>query len=174
MKPFMDWLFETPLSHFVTDYGWVWPISESLHFMGLVLLFGTVSLFDLRVLGLGKGIAPSVIHRLVPLGMLGFCMSIATGVMFISGAPDQYFYNSAFHWKVVFLTLMGLNAAFFYARPFRLVKRLGPLDDAPRSAKICAALSLLFLVGVMLCGRMLTFFRPLPVILEPVADALKQ
>lgn len=163
MKEFIDWLFNTPLSHFVTDYRWVWPISESLHVMGLVFLVGTVSIFDLRVLGLGKGIAPSVIHRLVPLGVLGFCVSITTGIMFISGAPDQYFYNSAFHWKVVFLTAMGLNVAFFYSRPFRVVKSLGPRDDAPRTAKVCAALSLLFLVGVMLCGRMLTFFRPPPI-----------
>ena len=32
--------------------------------------------------------------------------------MFISGAPDQYFYNDAFKLKVVFLGLMGANAAY--------------------------------------------------------------
>jgi hypothetical protein len=121
---------------------------------------GSVSLFDLRILGLGRGIPSTAIHRLVPLALVGFAVSFLTGLLFISGTPDQYFYNSAFHLKLVFLTLMGLNVAFFYAVPFRRVRWLGPFDDAPKSAKISATISLLVMVGIMLCGRMLTFFRP--------------
>lgn len=160
MQAWIEWLTATRVSHFVLDHGWVWPISEALHFMGLVLLVGTVSLFDLRVLGLGKGIPPAAIHRLVPLGLVGFAVSIGTGMLFISGTPDQYFYNSAFHLKVVFLALMGLNVAFFYSRPYRVVRALGAFEEAPPVAKASAALSLLIMTGVMCCGRMLTFFRP--------------
>jgi hypothetical protein len=160
MQALIEWIVATELSGFVVGYGWVWPVSEALHFMGLVLLVGTVSVFDLRVLGVGKGIPPRAIHRLVPFGLLGFVISIGTGVLFISGTPDQYFYNSAFHLKAVFLLLMGLNVTFFYSIPFRAVASLGPSDDAPRIAKLSAALSLLIMVGVMCCGRMLTFFRP--------------
>jgi len=160
VQALIEWIVATDLSRFVLYNGWVWPISEALHFMGLVLLVGTVSTFDLRVLGVGKGIAPSAIHRLVPFGLAGFGISICTGVLFIAGTPDQYFYNSAFHLKVVFLLAMGINVAFFYSAPFRVVKSLGPGDDAPRITKLSAALSLLIMVGVMCCGRMLTFFRP--------------
>ena len=53
-----------------------------------------------------------------------------------------------------------VDNVFFYSAPFRVVKSLGPGDDAPRIAKLSAALSLLIMVGVMCCGRMLTFFRP--------------
>lgn len=162
MQNVIEWLVATPLSAFVLDTAWAWPVAESLHFMGLVLLAGTVGAFDLRVLGLGKGIAPAAIHRLLPFGLLGFAISIATGTLFIFGTPDQYFYNTAFHFKLVFLTLMGLNVAFFYASPFRAVRRLGPHDDAPRAAKLSAALSLAVMVGVMCCGRLLTFYRPPP------------
>lgn len=163
MPEFIDWIVATRLSQFVTYYGWVWPIGEALHFMGLVLLVGTVSVFDLRVLGLGKGISPGAIHRLIPFGLAGFGVSIATGILFISGTPDQYFYNSAFHLKLVFLALMGLNVTFFYFKPFRALRSLGPFDDAPRIAKVSAALSLLIMVGVMCAGRMLTFFRPVAI-----------
>jgi hypothetical protein len=157
---FIDWIVSTRLSWFVTQYGWVWPISETLHFCGLTLLAGTVGLFDLRVLGLAKGIAPSTLHATLPWGLAGFGVSVVTGVMFISGAPDQYFYNDAFKFKVVFLILMGLNAAFFYWREFDRVRALGPYDDAPRSTKLVAAASLVILISVMCFGRMLTFFRP--------------
>ena len=162
MDAFIDWIVSTRLSWFVLEYRWVWPISESVHFCGLTLLAGTVGLLDLRLLGLVRGIAPGTLHATLPWGLAGFGASVITGVMFISGMPDQYFYNDAFKLKVVFLALMGANAAFFYWREFAGVRALGPHDDAPRSTKVVAAASLFFLIAVMLCGRMITFFRPPP------------
>jgi hypothetical protein len=160
MDAFMDWIVSTRLSWFVTEYRWVWPMAESVHFCALTVLAGTVGLFDLRVLGLAKGIAPATLHATLRWGVIGFAASVITGVMFISATPGQYFYNDAFKLKAVLLVLMGANAALFYWREFAGVRALGPYDDAPRSAKIVAGASLVFLVGVTLCGRMITFFRP--------------
>jgi hypothetical protein len=160
MQSVIEWIVSTDLSAFVVTYAWVWPASESLHFIGLVMLAGTVGLFDLRVLGVAKGLPPAELHKLLRWGLVGFGISVCTGTLFISGTPDQYFYNSAFHLKAIGLFLMGLNAAFFYSSPFNLVRAMGPEDDAPAAAKFCAGFSLFLLVLVMLCGRMLTFFRP--------------
>lgn len=160
MEPLIDWLRTTALSDFVLTYAWAWPISETIHFCGLTLLAGTVGLFDLRVLGLAKGFAPADLHRLLRFGLVGFALSVATGITFIAGQPEQYFYNAAFHWKVVFLALMGANVAWFYWREFPAVRALGPSDEASARAKIVAGASLFFLAAVMCCGRMLTFFRP--------------
>ena len=160
MDAIIDWLRDTQLSTFVTQVRWAWPISETLHFCGLTLLAGTVGLFDLRILGLAKGVTPAALHRLLRWGVAGFGVSVVTGVMFIAGAPEQYFYNDAFKLKVVFLVLMGTNAALFYRFEFGRILKLGPHDDAPPAAKAIATASLLLLAAVMLCGRMLTFFRP--------------
>lgn len=160
MQPLIEWITSTRMSGFVLEHGWVWPIAEAMHFTGLVLIVGAVGLFDLRMLGLGKGIAPAAIHRLVPLALAGFAVSLATGLLFISGTPDQYFYNAAFHLKLVFLAVMAVNVAFFYVGPFRAVRALGPSDAVPAAARISAAVSLAALIGIMCCGRMLTFFRP--------------
>jgi hypothetical protein len=160
LQALADWIYDTPLSWFITTYGWLWPINESLHFCALTVMAGTVGLFDLRVLGLVKGIAPSTLHATLRWAVGAFAVSVVTGVQFIFGAPEQYFFNDAFRLKVVFLILMGSNAAFFYWREFPGLPALGPHDDAPRSMKVVAGASLVFLVGVMLCGRMITFFRP--------------
>ena len=160
MRSVIDWILSTDLSWLALNVDWAWPVSEALHFIGLVLLAGTVGLFDLRVLGLAKGIAPAALHKLLRFGLAGFVLSACTGALFIAGAPDQYFFNAAFHLKVIGLVLMGANAAVFYATPYRRVRALGPADDAPPAAKACAAISLTLLVVVMCCGRMLTFFRP--------------
>ena len=160
MDALIDWIVGTPLHRFVTELRWVWPITETVHFCGLTVLAGTVGLFDLRVLGVAKGIAPGTLHATLRWGLTGFGASVITGIMFIAGTPEQYFYNDAFRLKVVFLALMGLNAAVFYWREHAGIHALGPFDDAPRSSKIVAGASLVFLVAVMLCGRMITFFRP--------------
>lgn len=160
MDTLIDVLFNSWASHLINDYRWSWPIAETIHFIGLVLLTGTVGAFDLRLLGVFRGVRPAELHRLLRFGLAGFVLLVATGLLFISGAPDQYFYNSAFHLKVVALAAMGLNAGLFYRLEFRGIQALGPHDDAPRAAKTMAGLSLALLVAVMLFGRMLTFFRP--------------
>ncbi len=160
MDALIQWLYDSWPNHFANNYRWTWPIAESVHFFGLVLLTGTVGAFDLRLLGVIKGMRPVDLHRLIRVGIFGFGMIVITGLLFISGAPEQYFYNSAFHLKVVALTAMGINVLLFYSREFRTVRALGPNDDAPRAAKIMAGVSLFLLVAVMLFGRMLTFFRP--------------
>ena len=160
METLIAWLYSSWPSHLVNDYRWSWPIAESVHFFGLILLTGTVGAFDLRLLGLAKGIRPADLHRLLRFGIAGFGLLVVTGLLFISGAPEQYFYNSAFHLKALSLAAMGINVALFYSLEFRSIQALGPGDDAPRAAKTMAAISLALLVAVMLFGRMLTFFRP--------------
>ena len=156
----IGWLTSTPVNTVVMDYRWVWPISEILHFCGLAVMVGTVGAFDLRLLGLGKGVAPATLHRSLRYGIAAFVLSAATGSLFIFGQPDQYFYNAAFKFKVVALLLLGLNVSLFYTLEARRVLALGPNDDVPLRAKIIAATSLTLLVSIILFGRMLTFFRP--------------
>lgn len=160
MDALIDWITSTQLSWFVTNYRWVWPASETLHFCGLVLMAGTVGMFDLRLLGVGKGIAPAALHRLLRWGITGFGVSVLTGTLFIAGTPEQYFYNAAFKLKVICLLLLGCNVLLFYSLEFQRVKALGPYDDTPLAAKWMASVSLTLLVAIMCCGRMLTFFRP--------------
>jgi hypothetical protein len=157
-----QWIRDTPLHLFVLENGrWLWPTLETLHFIGLSLLFATVGLFDLRVLGLGKGIAPSTLHRLIPIGIAGYALNALTGVFFFSGFPEQYFYNAAFWWKGTFMAIAGINVAAFYLSPsFREVQTLPPGADAPFRAKLIAGTSLAAWSVVLVCGRLLTFYRP--------------
>jgi len=160
LREIIAWLTSTPVNTLVMDYRWTWPISESLHFCSLALMVGTVGTFDLRLLGLGKGISPAALHYSIRFGVAGFIVSVVTGALFIFGQPDQYFYNNAFKVKVVCLLLLGLNVCAFYTLEARQVLALGPGDDAPRRAKVFAAISLTLLVAIMCAGRMLTFYRP--------------
>ncbi|HEY8518904.1 MAG TPA: DUF6644 family protein [Gammaproteobacteria bacterium] len=161
MSELVEWIASTRLSWAVNNYGWIWPTAETLHFCALALIAGAVGMLDLRLLGAVKGLSPARLNGLVGFGYLGLAVSAATGVLFIAGAPDQYFFNAAFRVKVAALALAGVNVLAFHALVAPKLAALGPDDDAPRAAKVVAALSLALLIVIMCAGRMLTFFRPL-------------
>jgi hypothetical protein len=126
----------------------------------LALMVGTVGLFDLRLMGMAKQMSPIAVHRLIPWGLTGFGLCLLTGIAFLCGTPDQYLYNEAFWWKVAFLLTAGTNAGIFYLAQFRQVRNLPAGADAPVPARVIGFVSLACWVGVMVAGRLLTFFRP--------------
>ena len=50
------WVETTWLHYFATNYKWVWATMETLHFLGMGLLVGTVGVLDLRLIGVAKGL----------------------------------------------------------------------------------------------------------------------
>jgi hypothetical protein len=148
-----------PIAEFMRT-AWGWPIMESLHFIGLSMLVGCIGVFDLRLLGVGKRIPIAQAHKLVPWGLAGFAINVMSGSTFLLTEPNQYIYNPSFHFKVLFITLAGLNALSFYAFSWRSATDDTASPDAPRYAKLVAAVSLSLWIGVIVAGRLLTFFRP--------------
>jgi uncharacterized membrane protein len=144
-------------------WQWVWPACETLHFIGLCLLFGVAAVVDLRMLGVLKGISFRALHRLLPWGILGFGVNLVTGFLFFVADPFQYVHlgnwlggqNAAFMWKMVFILLAGSNVLYFTVveGPWRVESG----NDAPLTAKLVAASSLFLVVGIMFWGRMLPF-----------------
>jgi hypothetical protein len=137
---------------FVRDTPWAWPAFETLHFIGLSLLIGTILLVDLRMLGMMKMVSLGAVDRLLPWGMLGFGINVLTGMLFFLGA--DYTKNVAFYWKLVFIVIAGLNTLYF---TFDRAWAMAPGEDAPPLSKLVAATALFFWVGVMYWGSMLPF-----------------
>ena len=151
---------EQPLARVIGDamvnYTWTWAASETVHFIGLSLLFGVVLLVDLRMLGLLKAIPFPVLHRLLPWGVLGFGVNVVTGILFFIGAPPGFYVtNAVFFWKLGLILVAGANALYFtvFDQPWTL----GANDTPPLAAKVAAASGILLWTGVIFCGQMLPF-----------------
>jgi hypothetical protein len=166
LHDFQIWLVNSIIAHSpVADMmhtAWGWPIVESVHFLGLCMLIGCIGAFDLRLLGIAKRVPIAAMHRLIPFGILGFVINISSGLLFILTEPDQYIYNPSFHFKLLFMTIGGLNAGTFYLTSYRQVFSATASLDAPRRARVIAAISLGAWVSVIICGRLITFYRPAP------------
>jgi hypothetical protein len=163
MATFQVWLVSTLLSAKpigrLMHTRWGWPAAESIHFLGLSLLIGTIVLFDLRLLGMARRIPIAALHKLIPWGLTGYAINLVSGACFLMAEPDQYVYNPAFHFKLLFMAVAGLNASAFYLIAARRTMGPGASGHVPRAARIIAATSLVMWIGVIVCGRLLTFYR---------------
>ena len=67
----------TPLSLWINQSTWIWPLCETLHFIGLSLLLGITGFFDLRLMGFFKRVPVAAARDLMPLALAGFAMNAA-------------------------------------------------------------------------------------------------
>lgn len=137
--------------------AWAWPLAESLHFIGLSLLLGSVGVVDARLLGLAQRIEIAQLHGIIRWGIAGFALNAVTGFAFFVSAPDQYLYNPAFQLKVLCMLLAFANVVGFYGFAW---PRMRMASEVPVVAQCCAFVSLSAWIGVIVFGRLITFYRP--------------
>jgi hypothetical protein len=151
------WLRSTSISEFIRVSSWLWPVCEILHFFGLSLLVGVAGFFDLRLLGFMKRVPISAAWTLMPWAKAGFAIAAITGLTFFVGAPDQYIDNPAFYFKLLFLILANLNAAYFEVMYRKLVESREADGAVPRAFRVIAVVSVVSWFFVIYWGRMLPF-----------------
>jgi hypothetical protein len=165
MEAFLRYWMRWPsVEHLIYKFLWVWGVCQSLHFVGMVLLIGTVGILDLRILGMAKQFPVSGIKKLIPWGVFGFLLCLATGFIFVTGIyaninvhPYVVLTSDVFlQIKFAFILLAGLNLLLFYVSGMNaVVDRLAAGDDAPPLAKVFAGASLFFWIAVMYFARLI-------------------
>ena len=135
----------------IASHPWLYRMLESLHVIGIAMLFGGLVVFELRVWGLGASISPQALARLaLPVSLAGFCVAAATGLTMFISQPAELLANRMFVVKMALLMLAGLNAASFHAR--------GGVTTLDGFARAQTLVSLGLWVAVIICGRWIAYF----------------
>jgi hypothetical protein len=87
MAELAAWMESTWISKTLFGISWLWPASESLHFIGLCMLIGGAGLLDLRLIGLFRGLAIRQVKALMPWAIGGFVINAVTGTLFLIMQP---------------------------------------------------------------------------------------
>jgi hypothetical protein len=142
----------TPLAQGMIAAEWVFPVVQSLHFVGFALSIGTIAIVDLRLLGwaMRRQTAAELAAELSPWTQIGIILMLTTGFMMFSTDAVAYHFNPSFQFKMYCLTA----ALIFHFTLHRLVIRPGTPAIAAKSAAI---FSLVLWSSVVWGGRFVAF-----------------
>jgi len=143
------------------DSGWEWlfPNVETCHVIALALVFGSILMVDLRLLGVAA--RDSAVSKLsaecLPYTWIAFIFAVITGTLLFTSRAHTYFYNLQFQLKFVFMALAGLNMAVFHVGAYRHVLEWDARLPPPPPARLAGALSIVLWTAVIFCGRWIGF-----------------
>ena len=145
------------LQMWMVNNAWVWPTGETLHFTGMTLLFGVMFLVNFRLLGMLRGVPFSAIHRFLPLGILGFGVTMTSGVLMFNADFHRYVAVPTFFLKMFLIVVAGISV--LYVTIFDDTWALGKGDGTALRHKIFAVTNTLLWLGAMYFGRMIPYLE---------------
>ena len=138
---------------------YLFPLIESVHVIGLTLVFGTILIVDLRLLGFASTRRPFSVVAADGLKWtwVAFAITVTTGaLMFVTNA-STYYHNVYFQTKMTLLVLSGLNVLAFDLTARRSILTWDEKARAPRAGRMAATVSLVLWISVIFLGRWVGF-----------------
>lgn len=158
LATFFSDLQYSALGQWVNTAGPTYPIAESLHVIAIALVFGTILIVDLRLLGLASMSRPftRVAHDLLKLTWFGFALAVCTGILLFLPNASNLYMNQQFQIKMVLLALAGINMLVF---ELVTVRDVAHWDDRPppNSARVAGVLSIGLWLSIIVFGRLIGF-----------------
>lgn len=156
--PFFEALQNSAIAQWVNTAGATYPIVEAIHVVAIALVFGTILIVDLRLLGVASTNRPftRVAHDLLHLTWAGFALAVVTGTLLFLPNATSISININFQIKMVLLLLAGINMFVF---ELVTARNASVWDNAapPNSARLAGILSIGLWMGVIVFGRLIGF-----------------
>ena len=149
-------LGDSALSNWAATTTWVYPWVNGLHAIGMGFLVGIVFVLSLRVLGVGTfPIAP--MKKFLLVARIAFVVNLCSGFILFSIDAVRFFTSPTFQTKFVCLAL-GIASSLALARSVFPRGADVATEVVPTStAKLFAALAIVFWSGTILAGRMTAY-----------------
>lgn len=152
-------IYDMPISGAIRENVNAFPLLESLHVLAIAIVFGTIFIVDLRLLGFAahRPGARQLMRELLPYTWVAFVVAAITGaLMFLSNAVS-YAHNTQFLAKLVIIAFAGINMAIFHSTAFRRIVEWDEMLPPPTAARVSGALSFILWVAVIFLGRWIGF-----------------
>jgi hypothetical protein len=160
LTQFFRWLQETRVGAGISESLWLFPLIETIHVLGIVVLVGATGILDLRLMGFALKRQPvsQLSKQLLPWAWSGFAVMFTTGTLLFSSESTKLYNNGAFLFKMVLIFLAGLNALVFQTTVYRTVGAWDQAPVAPIAARVAGCFSLLLWIGVVAAGRWIAYW----------------
>ena len=146
------------LGQAMRQWLWLYPSVEIVHMVGIALLFGSIAVLDLRLLGLSRSVAlRTLAGHVLPWTAASFLLIVPSGLAMFVAHASGFIASPVFVAKMGLIMAAGVNAALFHAGVFRGAAAWDAEAPPPPAARAAAAISLLLWVSVIACGRLLAY-----------------
>jgi hypothetical protein len=158
---FCAWLENTSVGTAIRQSTWLFPTIETVHVLATVIVVGSVTMLDLRLLNVAwRDRSIREVHEdVLPWTWSSFAVAAVAGSLLFSSAATKYYHNVPFRMKMVLLLLIGINAAFFETRTYQRITNSEGETRIPMAAKVAGALGIVLWIGVVACGRWIGFTK---------------
>jgi hypothetical protein len=154
-----SWLESSGIAVAMREWTWAYPIVEIVHIIGFVVLVGAAFLFDLRLLGVSRGLPVTQLARhLLRWSRVGLFVVVPTGFLMFMTNAAKLAENPVFRIKLILIVLAGINALVFRLWTLNSVEDWNVNEPSPLAAKLSAVFSLVAWSTVISCGRLIAFF----------------
>jgi len=158
---FLIWLQSSALGEFTRSLGvWSYGVINLVHILGIALLFGSILLLDLRLLGVWRRVPLVALSEPTTfMARIGFVLAVCSGLPMLSVNASEYIGNPFLLVKFPAIGLALLNVLLVHRSDAWQAHRHREL--MPRERKrlaVGAALSLTFWLTAITGGRMLGYW----------------
>ena len=135
------------------------PIIEAVHVMAITIVFGTILIVDLRLLGFPstRRAFTRVSRELLGWTWAAFVVAVITGALMFVADAVTYYNNTPFRLKMLALVIAGINVAIFHGITERGVAAWDKDSPTPAAARAAGAISIATWVVVIFLGRWIGF-----------------
>ena len=143
----------TALAQTLRGSRWLYAAVNAAHIFAIALLIGSVVPFNLRLLGVWRGISrEAVVRVLAPVAASGLTLALLTGSLLFSVRAREYSGVGFLQLKLAFIAV-GILSALALCRAHGFL-----LTGAPRARLVGhAILSTVCWLGALACGRLIAF-----------------
>lgn len=127
------------------------PLTLSLHALGMAFLVGVHFALDLRIIGFAPKLPVHLITRFYPLMWVSFIVALISGLMLLLAYPAKGLTNFVFYFKMLLIAL-----AFIVGRLLTKNILIQEIEISTRH-KMLAILSIALWVSVIVAGRFLAY-----------------
>jgi uncharacterized membrane protein SirB2 len=153
---FAAWLQSTPLSVMIQSHLWITPLVQSIHILMIGVVFVSILMIALRVLGRMRADEPfaAVWARFAPWMWTGLVVMAITGVILILGEPVREATALSF-WLKMALIAIGIASLVYFRRA--LSGTLAASDDLPGAARSVAVFTVIVWLAIIFLGRAIAY-----------------
>ena len=148
MTAFATWLQHTAAAEAIRSVPWPIPLIETFHIAGMVLVFGTILILNLRVFELilrGEPVS-QIAEDLTPLTLTGLGVQLVSGSLLFMVSAMKFTENPVFRIKIALVI-----AAVAYH--FAIHRKVAIEANTPaHRLQLSAAISLVLWASVVLVG----------------------